>query len=76
MPLDKAKLANVASGSNVPGEVVTRGVSSNDVSIAARGEGGVHDFDVIGVERGVGFFARMRASLTGTLKHVVRPLVD
>ena len=70
MPLDKAKLANVASGSNVPGEVVTRRVASNDVSVATRGEGGVHDFDVVGVEGGVGFFARVRAPLAGAVKHV------
>ena len=76
MSLDNAKLANVARGSNVPGEVVTSGVASNDVSIAAQGEGGVHDFDVVGVEGGVGFLTRMRASLTGAVKHVVGPLVD
>ena len=35
VPLDKAKLANVASGSDVPGKIVARGVAPNNVSVAA-----------------------------------------
>ena len=76
VPLDKAKLANVTSGSDVPGQVVAQGVASNNVPVAARGEGGVHDFDVVGMEGGVGFFAGVRATLAWAVKQVVGPLVD
>ena len=76
VPLDKAKLANVASGSNMPGKVVTRGVASDDVSITARGEGGVHDFDVVGMEGGIGLLARVCALFAWAMKYIVGPFVD
>ena len=76
VPLDKAKLANVSSGSNVPREIVTGQVAPDDVAVAAGREGGVHNCDVVGMEGRVGFFAGMGALLSWAMKHIVRPFVD
>ena len=76
VPLDKAKLANVPSGSNMPREIVAGQVTPDDVAVAAGREGGVHNCDVVGMEGWIGFFAGVGASFSRAMKHIVRPFVD